>query len=114
MRSNLRYVSSVMLAAIFLTCSCGTGRRPDKLTVRVPNHSSGRIRIMPCRVAAPNREVMLDEHHSGVTSFCPDTTGTVEIEVIEPDRHYMLGSSEVTISRTGDGFPVSIEAELRQ
>jgi hypothetical protein len=114
MRSNLPYLSFAFLVAVFLMLSCGASLHPDQLTVHVPSHFSGNMRVSTCVAGAPDGEVTLDEQGLGKTSLCPAVNHSVEIEVIGSDRNYKLSSSEVRILRTGDGLATSIEAHIPQ
>jgi hypothetical protein len=113
-RSNLPYLSLAFLAMVFLMLSCGASLHPDRLTVRVPNHFSGSMRVSACVAGAPAGEVTLDEQGLGKTSLCPAVNHSVEIEVIRIDGHFKINSSQVRILRTGDGISTSIEAQLPQ
>ena len=113
-RSNLLYLSSVVLGTLFWMLSCGASLHPDQITVRVPDHFSGNIHVTPCIAGAPAGEVTLDEQGLGKTSLCPAIDHSVEIEVIKTDRRYKLNSTEVHILRAGDGISTSIEAQLSQ
>jgi hypothetical protein len=113
-RSNLLYLSCVVLGTLFWMLSCGASLHPDQLTVRVPGHFSGSMHITPCIAGTPAGEVTLDEQGMGKTSLCPAVNRSVEIEVVGSDRSYKLNPSEVHILRAGDGIATSIEAKLPQ
>jgi hypothetical protein len=92
--------------------SCASSLRPEQLTVHVPPHFSGALRINTCVPDAPVGEITVDDQGLGKTGLCPDVDHTVEIKVIASDRQYRIASANIHIDRTGDGFATSIQAQL--
>lgn len=111
-RSNLVYLSAMLLAAGLLMFSCAWSAHPDQLTVHVPPHCSKILHVSTCVPGAPSADVTLDDRGIGKTSLCPATDHSVQVEVIRTDRHYTLAVPAVHVQRTGDGLATSIEAEL--
>jgi hypothetical protein len=93
--------------------SCASSSHPDQLKVHVPQRCPG-LHVATCVSGAPPADVTVNEQGVGKTSLCPGADHTVEIEVVEDNRHYKLMSQEVHIQRTGDGIATSVEAQLPQ
>jgi hypothetical protein len=110
-RSNLVYLSGMLLATGSLMFSCAWSAHPDQLTVHVPRHCS-KLHLATCVPGASPADVTVDERGIGKTSLCPATDHSVQIEVIRIDHHYTVAAPAVHVQRTGDGLATSIEAEL--
>jgi hypothetical protein len=115
MPSNLVGFSAGVLGAALSMLSCASSAPPDRLTVHVPaQRNSSILHVDTCVSDAPGKEVYVDERGIGKTSLCPASEHTVDVEVVEGDRHQKLASPDVLIRRTGDGIATSIEAPIRE
>lgn len=113
LRSNLVCFSAFVLGVALLMLSCGFSSPPDRLIVHVPARcQSAVLHVDTCLSGAPSNDVYLDEHGIGKTSLCPAGNHSVELEVIEDNRHYRVSSDQVHVGRTGDGIATSVEAQL--
>jgi len=111
-RSNLVYLSAACMASVSLMLSCGSSAHPDRLTVRLPPHFSGSLHVATCIPGAPAEDVPVDDRGLGQTSLCPDSSRSIELDVIAEGRHIRIAVPQAQISRTGDGIATSIEAQV--
>jgi hypothetical protein len=113
-RSNLVYLSAACLTTASLMLSCGSSAHPDRLTVRLPPHFSGSLHVTTCIPNAPAEDIPVDDRGLGQTSLCPDSSHSIELEVIAEGRHIRVAVPQAQIHRTGDGIATSIDAQFPQ
>jgi hypothetical protein len=104
---------AIQIGAISLMLSCASSQPVQRLTVRVPSGFVGAIHLDTCVPSASASDLSTNSVGAGATSACPARDGNIEITVVRGDRKYTVAPSDVSISRTGDGIPTGIRAEVR-
>ena len=110
---NVPLLFAVQIGAISLMLSCASSHPPERFTVRVAAGFTGTLHINTCVQSAPATDLTIDNRGIGATSACPSPDATVELTVQRGDKRYTLTAPDISISRTGDGIPTSIKAEIR-
>ena len=103
------WLASALAISLSLV-SCGAKSAPTRITVNVTDAYAGSLRLDPC-VKDANDPVLVDEKGVGKTAACP-LGGDVEIVVIKSNGTIFIPREQISISRAGDGFPVSITAVI--
>lgn len=111
--SSVPFVLAFNLSAIFLMLSCGSSNPPKRLTVRVESGYSGPIHIEACVKSSSASDISVDARGFGSTSLCPSSDDRIQLTIIRGNQTVVASSSEINISRTGDGIATSIETKIR-
>jgi hypothetical protein len=110
---NVPLLFAVQIGSISLMLSCASSHPPKRFTVRVAAGFSGTVHVNTCVQSAPATDLTIDNQGVGATSVCPSPDATVELTVLRGDQKYILATPDISISRTGDGIPTSLRAEIR-
>ena len=102
----------VVMLSTLLLFSCGAAKSAQEITLKVPDHFAGVVKISPCDRNAGPPPIAVDTQGMGSTSECPQGGRQVSLIVVRADQTYRISPEHVKIRRTGDGLPVSIEASL--
>jgi hypothetical protein len=89
------------------------GQAPKELAVNVPHNFSGALHIHVCEKNAPENNITVDDRGEGSTSMCLGKDEKVELRIVGKDRPEVIPANLVTINRTGDGIPTSLEAKIQ-
>jgi hypothetical protein len=111
--SRVSVLLGLEIAAVSLLLSCGLSHPPQRLTVHVAPRFTGTVHISTCVQSAPNADLTADEQGVAATSACPSSDEAVELVVLRGDQSYKIAAEDVSIMRTGDGIPTTIQAEIR-
>jgi hypothetical protein len=93
--------------------SCGSSNPPKQLIVHVEPEYSGTIHIEACVKSSPASDISVDARGFGSTSLCPSADDRIELTIIRGSQTVVVNSSEINISRTGDGIATSIETKIK-
>lgn len=113
---RLSYVGSLFmleLGALSSLLSCGLARPPQRLTLKVDPAFGGIVHISTCVQSAPAAEITADSQGAAATSICPTSDQALELVVVRGAQSYRIAQQDVSIQRTGDGIPTSIQAQVR-
>jgi len=113
---RLSYVGSLLvleLGALSSLLSCGLANPPQRLTLRVDPGFRGRVHISTCVQSAPAAEITADSQGAAATSICPTSDQAVELVVVRAGQSHKITAQEISVLRTGDGIPTSIQADVR-
>jgi hypothetical protein len=103
------WLGRVVIVSLCLV-SCAAKSAPTRITVKVADTFSGSFRLSPCADNA-QEPISVDESGNGRTSACP-MGADVEIVVLKAGNTIYIRREQITIARTGDGFPVTISAAI--
>lgn len=95
--------------SLSLVC-CGAKSAPTRITAKVADTYSGRIRLSPCQKDGED-PVLVDEQGNGKTQACP-LGGDVEIVVIRAGKTIYIAREKINVARAGDGLPVMITTAI--
>ena len=112
-RSCVPRLLLAQVSAIFLMLSCASSQPTRRIAVHVSPDFLGTLRISTC-VSSAGTEISADEQGMGSTSICPSQNTNVEVTVIRGNQQIAIDPQDVSVSRTGDGFPTTIKAEVRR
>jgi hypothetical protein len=111
--SRVFVLLALEVGALSLLLSCGFSRPPQRLTVHVAPGFTGTVHISACVQSAPNADLTVDNQGAAATSACPSSDQAVELVVLRGEQSYKIAATDVSIARTGDGIPTTIQAEIR-
>jgi hypothetical protein len=110
--SRLSVLLALEVAALSLLFSCGFSHPPRRLTVHVASGFTGTVHISTCVQSAPNADLTADNQGMAATSACPSSDEAVDLVVLRGGQSYKIAAEDVSIARTGDGIPTTIQAEI--
>jgi hypothetical protein len=113
-RSCIPRLLIAQISAIFMMLSCASSQPLRRITVHTVPEFTGTLRISTCVSGTSGSEISADAQGMASTSLCPGQNVNVEIMVVQGSRQSVVAHEDVSISRTGDGIPTTIKAEVRR
>jgi hypothetical protein len=107
-----RHIAFCLIAAVFI--GCGFKRAPLRIEVRAQDGFAGTVRLTACakNAKSENAEIKLNTDGTAETAACPSDDNVAVVVRAGAQEHY-IPPKDVRIQRTGDGFAVLIEAEVK-
>lgn len=109
MPDRIRSITAACFALILF--SCGATNLPVVLKAVAPDNIKGQITIRLC-VAGSQTEAAIDGTGIGNSAACFGPEEVLSLHVNHRGKTYIFPVNQLRISRTGDGIPVEVSAQL--